>query len=488
MRSEAAQLDAYPLARRLAPRPAASPASRHSIPAPAAHAPASCRAAAALRRVLVCVACLLGVALLFAGGGVAQASGKVSSIELSGTIDPATERWTASALDAARDGGAEAVIVRLDTPGGLDSSMRAIVKDILAAPMPVVVYVSPNGARAASAGVFITMAADAAAMAPQTNIGSATPVSLGGNGNDEVLGRKVRNDAAAFVRALAEGHGRNADLAERMVRDAVNATAPRAADAGLIDLMAANERELVERLDGFRISGPKTQTLHTDGWRIERRDMPLRYEALQLIVNPTIAYLLLVAGLVGLAIELLSPGLIGPGALGAVAFVLGLYGTAQLPVTAAGVVLLLLALGLLVAEVQTGSGGVFGTAGVAALIAAGLILFDTDSDAVAISVPAVIAGGGLLGGLSLLAASKAVAARQTRPAIGDHDLVGATGTVRVALEPIGQVYVRGALWRARSAESDGAIAAGERVRIVGVDGLTLRARRGSQPNEQSSIP
>jgi membrane-bound serine protease (ClpP class) len=400
------------------------------------------------------------------------------SVELSGTIDPATERWVATALDDARKQRAELVILRLDTPGGLDSSMRAIVRDLLAAPMPVAVYVSPHGARAASAGLFVAQAADVAAMAPQTNIGSATPISIGG-GQDEVLGRKIRNDAAAYVRALAEGHGRNGDLAERMVRDAVNVTAAAAEDAGLIDMVAPSERALLQRLDGFRVRGPKASTLKTEGLRIEHRDTPLQYEALQILVNPTVAYLLLVGGAVGLALELFAPGLIGPGALGGVALVLGLYGTAQLPVSAAGVILLLLAFGLLVAEAHTGTGGVLGGGGIMALIAGGLLLFDTDSDAVAVSAPAVVAAGATLGGLTLFAASRALAARHAPPAIGDTQLLGAIGTVRVPLEPAGQVYVQGALWRAQSAEPDEPIAGGEPVEVTGVDGLTLFVRRAT---------
>jgi membrane-bound serine protease (ClpP class) len=265
-----------------------------------------------------------------------------------------------------------------------------------------------------------------------------------------------------------------------MVRDAVTVTASRAEETALIDMVASSEQVLLERLDGFEVRGPKARTLDTDGWHVERRDTPLHYQALQLIVNPTIAYLLLVAGVIGLAIELFSPGLIGPGALGAVALVLGLYGTAQLPVTAAGVILLLLALGLLIAETQTGSGGILGIAGIAALIAGGLLLFDTDSDAVAISAPVVVAAGALMGSFVLLAASKTLAARHARPAVGDDDLLGAVGTVRVPLQPVGQVYVHGALWRARSTEADIAIPAGERVQIDAIDGLTLRARRAER--------
>ncbi|MBD0282673.1 MAG: nodulation protein NfeD [Thermoleophilaceae bacterium] len=423
----------------------------------------------------------VGVVLLVnAHVGAQTRAGTAYWIELSGTIDPATERWLGQALDGARERDAALVVVRLDTPGGLDTSMRAMVKDIVAAPMPVVVYVSPNGARAASAGLFITQAADVAAMAPQTNIGSATPVQIGPGDEDEVLGRKVRNDAAAYIRALAEGHGRNPDLAERMVRDAANVTAERAREARLIDVVAEGERELLRKLDGFQVRGPKAQTLDTDGLRIEHHTMPLHLEVLQLLVNPSVASLLLVAGLLGLAIELFSPGAIAPGVLGAIALVLGLYGTAQLPVTAAGVLLLVLALGLLAGETQVTSGGVLGGAGIVALIAGILLLYDTDSEAFEVSVPAAIAGGALLGGLTLLAIAKGLAARRPRPRGGPEELLGETGVVRAELHPVGQVFLHGALWRARTADPEKSLEKGARVRVEAVDGLTLTVRETNE--------
>ncbi|HWC28330.1 MAG TPA: nodulation protein NfeD [Solirubrobacteraceae bacterium] len=423
----------------------------------------------ALRRAIFAILAATGVLLLAAAAAQPQQRAAVS-VELTGTIDPATAGWVREALADAAEQDRPLVIVRLDTPGGLDSSMRAIVRAILDAPLPVVVYVAPDGARAASAGLFITMAADVAAMAPQTNIGSATPISLGGGEPDEVLGRKIRNDAAAYVRALAEAHDRNADLAERMVREAVNVPAPTALRRDLVEIVAPSERALLAELDGLEVPGPKRQTLDTDNLRIERRDMPLQYEIQQLLVNPTVAYLLLIGGLLGIVFEVLSPGLGGPGVLGAVALVLGLYGSAQLPVTAAGIVLLVLAIGLFVAETQVPSFGVLGIAGIAALVAGGLLLYDTDSDVFRVSVPIAAATGVALGSFTLFAASKALAARR-RPAHGGaEDLIGAHGTVRVALDPVGQVYVDGALWRARADEP---LARGERVRVEAVDGLTL---------------
>jgi membrane-bound serine protease (ClpP class) len=296
-----------------------------------------------------------------------------------------------------------------------------------------------------------------------------------------VLGTKIENDAAAYVRALAEGHGRDAELAERMVTEAENVTAAEALEAGLIDLVAESEEDLLAELDGFRVQGPKAGTLETAGLELEQREMPLRYEALQVLVNPNVAFLLLLVGLVGLAIELFSPGLILPGATGAVALVLGLFGTSQLPVTAAGVVLLVLGLGLLIAEAHLPTGGVLGVVGVVALVFSGLFLFDT-GEAADVSIPVVITVAVLCGGFLLFAGSKVVEARRAPALTGWEEMIGATGEVRQALDPVGQVFVNGTLWRARLADEDAETKAGrplergDRVRVESVDGLTLRVR------------
>jgi membrane-bound serine protease (ClpP class) len=432
-------------------------------------------------RIAAWLAVAVAVALLLAvssPAATAPQKGRVAySIELNATIDPATQKWISSALDDAVSKHAYLAIIRLDTPGGLDTSLRAIVKDMLAAPIPVVVYVSPNGSRAASAGMYITEAADVAAMAPETNIGSATPISIGPGGESAVLGRKIRNDAAAYVRALAAGHGRNPHLAERMVREAVNVTAPEAKRANLIDLIAPSETSLLAQLDGFRVKGPKAQTLHTAGVRIEHHDMPLQYDLLEILVNPTVSFLLITLGMIGLAIEILSPGLIVPGGLGAVSLLLGLYGTSQLPVTLAGILLIVAAIALIVAEAHLATHGLLGMSGVVALVAGGLLLYDTDSGAFGISKPVVIATGLVLGGLFVFMVERVIRARGEPVRTGWEEMVGAEGVVRVSLNPVGQVFTEGALWRARAGDGDGQIAAGDRVRVESVDGLTLNVSR-----------
>jgi membrane-bound serine protease (ClpP class) len=420
----------------------------------------------------------VAVGLILCAVAPAQETGEAVSIELSGSIDPATEAWVSDALEDAAGDEADLALIRLDTPGGLDTSMREIVKDIIAAPMPVVVYVSPDGARAASAGLFITQAADVAAMAPQTNIGSASPISIGGADIEEVLGRKIENDAAAYVRALAEEHGRNPDLAEEMVREATNVTAEEALSEDLIDIVAADTADLLAQLDGFEVRGPKEATLSTDGLDVTQRDMPFQYEALQVIVNPNVAFLLILAGIIGLLIEIFSPGLILPGASGLVSLVVGLFGSSQLPVTAAGIVLLVLGVGLLVAETQLPTGGIVGVVGVVALAISGLLLFDTDSEGFGVSAPLVIAVAAAFGLATVFVGRKVAQAHRGRVFTGYEELMGAEGDVRVPIDPAGQVFVQGALWRAEPADDlEGrAIPAGGRVRVEDVDGLTLKVR------------
>jgi membrane-bound serine protease (ClpP class) len=410
---------------------------------------------------------------LLPGTGMAQEADRplVWSVELDMTINPASAGWVEQALEDAQDDGAELVIFRLDTPGGLDDSTRDIVKDILAAPMPVVVYVSPNGARAASAGLFITQAADVAAMAPETNIGSATPISLGGGEQDEVLGRKVRNDAAAYVRALAEGHGRNGDLAERMVRAAVNVTATEARRRGLIDIVAEDERQLVRQLDGFRVRGPKAQRLETSGARVDSVGIPFKFAALEVLVNPNTVFLLLTVGLILLGLELFNPGMILPGTLGGVSVILALFGLAQLPINVAGLLLILFAFALFAAEAFVVSHGALAAGGIVSLIFGGLLLFDTDSEAFEISVPVVLLTAAALGGFFVWIIGKAVQARHAQVHTGSEELIGAHGEVRSPLAPLGHVFVQGALWRARS-DHDG-LEVGDQVVVEDVDGLTL---------------
>src|SRR5215211_5243522 len=421
------------------------------------------------------VGAALAVAPALAQSPRSASSGVAYSIELQATIDPATQKWVGSALDDAADQGAEVVIIRLDTPGGLSDSMRSIIQDMAAAPMPVIVYVSPELARAGSAGAYITEAADVAAMAPETNIGSATPIAVSPTGGSQDLSQKIKNDAAASMRALAGVHGRNRHLAELLVTQAKNLTAREAKRDGLIDVIAPSQEALLQKLDGFHVKGPKAQVLHTAGLEIENHDLPLQYQLLEILVNPTVSYLLILLGLAGLGIELMS-GLIAPGAIGLVSFLLGLYGTAQLPVTAAGVLLLCVGIAMIIAEAHLPTHGILGASGIAALVASGLLLYDTNSSAFEVSAPVVIFVGLLLGGMLAFAVERAVRARRELKRTGWEEMVGAIGEVRQPLDPVGQIFVEGALWRAEVDGDGQVLKRGSRVQVESVEGLTLHVR------------
>lgn len=414
----------------------------------------------------------IAVAIALAAAPAGASSTKIPSIELSGEISPATSAWIGHALDDAADDDAPLAIIRMDTPGGLDSSMRDIVKDIVAAPMPVVVYVSPNGSRAASAGLFVTEAADVAAMAPETNIGSASPITSTGADIGDTLGRKITNDASAFVRALATVHGRNPDLAEQMVREATNVTSAEALDANLIDIVAGDQDDLLAQLNGFEVQGPKARTIDTTGLTVEQRDMPFQYELLQVLVNPNVAFLLLLVGFVGITLEFFAPGTILPGSIGVISLLLGVFGTVQLPVAAIGVVLLVLAAGLIVAEAHLPTGGLLGVAGIGALIAGGLLIFGGDGEP-SVSPVLVVVLALAFGGATVAVGQRALVARHRPVTTGEEELLGSIGEVRATVDPIGQVFAAGALWRARATDGVAPIEVGYRVRIEGIDGLTL---------------
>jgi membrane-bound serine protease (ClpP class) len=429
--------------------------------------------------------------------GQSSATGIAYSIQLQATIDPATEKWISSALDDAASDNAKLVIIRLDTPGGLSDSMRSIIEDMGSAPMPVVVYVYPSNARAGSAGAYITEAADVAAMYPVSNIGSATPIAIGPGGTSEDLARKIKNDAAASMRALAAAHGRNANLAQLLVTKAKNLTAAEAKKAGLIDVIAPSQESLLRQLNGFHVKGPKAQVLHTAGLEIQNHDMPLQYQLLEILVNPTVSYLLILLGLVGIGIEFFSPGLIAPGTIGVISLVLGLYGSAQLPVTVAGVLLLIFGVAMIIAEAHLPTHGILGASGVLALIASGLLLYHTNSSAFEISAPVVIAVGLILGGLLAFAVERAVQARTRPKRTGWEEMVGSVGEVRQTLDPVGQIFVQGALWRARLEGPNGGdrtLERGSRVRVESVEGLTLQVRplesgeEAAEPAEPSTVP
>jgi membrane-bound serine protease (ClpP class) len=420
----------------------------------------------------------LATALLFAGGAAAQAP-RVLAVEFENDVNPVTQGYVTDAIDRAEDEGYDAVVLLLDTPGGLDSSMREIIKRELEATIPVIVYVSPPGARAASAGVFLTMAADVAAMAPQTNLGSSTPVSVGGGDIPRDLRRKIVNDAVAYIRGLAEEHGRNADWAERAVRVGANLPARDALEQNVVDFVAADLPTLLDEIDGTRTK-PKGLVLETAGAEVDRIEMGLWKRILDTVIDPNIIVLLMSIGLLGITVEIFNPGLIFPGTVGAISLIVGLFGLQVLPVSWAGVLLMLLAAGFFAAEPFVVSHGALALAGAASFVVGALMLFDPAGDAYQVSLPVALTIAGTLALFVGFAVGKVIQVRRRRPVTGQEELVGTLGVVRQALAPAGLVFVHGELWRATA--EDGEIGVGETVSVEAIeDGLMLRVRRAEAP-------
>jgi membrane-bound serine protease (ClpP class) len=421
----------------------------------------------------VLILAVIAAALLLAMPAVAAERPHVLVVEFDNDVNPVTQEFLQDAIERGERERAAAVVIEMDTPGGLGSSMREIVKSILAAKVPVVVHVAPPGSSADSAGAVIGQAADVLSMAPQTNIGSSTPISASGEELGKDLRRKVINDAAAYVAELAREHGRNADAAEAMVRTAANYGAREALARGVIDVIAPTVPALLEKLDG-RKTVPKGLVLATAGATVERVEMGLWKRTLDLLIDPNLIALMLSIGLIGIVVELWNPGLILPGTVGAVSLIVGLYGLQVLPVSAAGLLMMALAAGFFVTESFVPSHGALTLAGGVTFVIGALMLFDPAGEAYQVSLPVALAIAGTLVVLFGFALTKAAQVRRTPPEVGTHRLVGATGSVRgEAL-----VFVDGELWQAHSADGT-PLTPGELVVVEGVEPDTLQLVVGS---------
>ena len=416
---------------------------------------------------------LLAVLLALLGATVASGQGAepapVRVIELDSGIDPVSASFVERRIDDAEDAGAAAVVIRLDTPGGLVSAMRDIVSAMQSATVPVTVWIGPSGARAGSAGAYISAAADDLGMAPGTNIGSATPISSGG----EDLDQKVINDAAASIAALAEEHGRNADAYRAMVEDAVNLTSSEALDQNVIDTVQPSLTDFVAWLDGrpSRAGG----TIATAGAPVEVDSLAWYQRVLQALTEPGLVLILLLLGLAGLGFEALNPGGIIPGIVGAICLLLALAGLAVLPVNWVGVALIVLAVVLFFAETQVGGFGALAAGGVVALALGAAFLFDSDDPALTVSPWVGIGAAVLIGTGFAVSARLGLRARRRPVTTGDATLVGQDGVARDAIGPgEGRVAVNGEVWSARVAEGV-EVPAGAPVRVVRVhtDDLTV---------------
>jgi len=396
--------------------------------------------------------------------------------QVKGVIDPALAGYLTKTMKKAAEEGAAAVVVQIDTPGGLDSSMRDIIQAEIDSPIPIVFYVYPQGARAASAGLYILMGADVAAMAPQTNIGAATPVALGEE-MDETMKAKVTNDAAAYIRSLASTHARNADWAEKAVREAVSLPAEEALAQDVVEFVAPDLPSLLQAMDGYT-TVPKGLTLHTAGATVKEVSMNWVQRFLHAIANPDIAYILMTIGILGIIMELSSPGIGVAGVAGVIALLMSFYAFQVLPVNLVGIALVVLAMILFLAELKIQSHGILGLGGAASLIAGGLLLFNSSAPYLRVSWPALI-GVLVIVVIFFTIVVRAVArVLRRRPAVGAETLVGASGITVSPLAPEGQVKVHGEVWRARV---EGAyLLKGEPIKVLRTEGLTLIVQRGGE--------
>lgn len=423
-----------------------------------------------------------------------SASSSAVMLELNGPIGPASADYIKRGLKRADKLGAKLVIIRLDTPGGLDISMREIIQEILASPVPVATYVSPSGARAASAGTFILYASHIAAMAPGTNLGAATPVRIGGMPSTpsppelpkpekgagekvkkkpagDAMERKVLNDAIAYIRSLAQMRGRNVAWAEKAVREAASLPAKEAVAQNVVDLMADSVAQLLQKIDGREVvvSGQSIR-LATKALSIKLIEPDWRYEFLATITNPNVLPILMMLGVFGLFYELLNPGFVLPGVIGGICLLLGLYASHVLPVNYAGLALILLGIMFMVAEAFVPSFGALGIGGVIAFVAGSILLIDTDVEGFQVSWPIVIAtaafGALAFGGVATLAAK----AHKRRVVSGREEMIGSTGETLEAFDKKGRVRVHSEEWQARS---DQPLQAGQAVKVINMTGLTL---------------
>jgi membrane-bound serine protease (ClpP class) len=413
--------------------------------------------------------------LVFGILGQTEEKAPVFTVEVDGIINPATAKFIVDSIDQATQQGAQCLIIQLDTPGGLMESMRIIVKRILTANIPIIVYVAPSGARAASAGVFITMSAHIAVMAPSTHIGAAHPVSLGEGKESKTMGEKIVNDTVSYIKTTAKARGRNVDWAEQAVRKSVSITEEEAVKLNVVDFISPNLQDLLTKIDGkvFKFDGI-TRTLHTKGVQAQPIQMSWRDRLLDIISNPTIAYILLMLGIYGIFFELSSPGAILPGVVGGIFLILAFYALQMLPVNYAGLALILFAIILFIAEIKVVSHGLLAVGGVISLLLGSMMLFQSPVEYMRVSLSVIIPAVMVSAAFFIFAVTKAIHARLQKPTTGMEGLVGETGIATTNISQEGKVSIHGEFW---NVISDQNIERGEKVQVIGIANLKLKVKK-----------
>lgn len=411
---------------------------------------------------------LAAIAWFVLATSVLAGQNEIYIIKVADAISPGTAEYIKAGIKTAEENAATAVIIELDTPGGLAESMRLIVQRILGSSVPVVVFVSPSGARAASAGVMITMAADVAAMAPGTNIGAAHPVGAGGKDIDGKMSEKVINDMVAQAKSVAEQRGRNAQWVESAIRESVSVTETEALEQNIIDLIAQDTDDLIKQLNGREIKNKGKLDL-ADAKKVVFEET-LRTKILKTISNPNIAYILMMIGLAGLYFELSHPGAIFPGVIGGIALILAFFALQTLPVNYAGILLIVLAIIFFIMEMKITSYGLLSVAGIVSLLLGSLMLFEGSTPDMKLSLRVLLPTVILISGFFIAVASLVFRAQISKPSTGSRGLVGEIGIVKKALNPEGKVFIHGELWNARAREP---LDEDARVRVVKVVNLIL---------------
>jgi len=427
------------------------------------------------------VTCMKAVTIVFClmlsvGLALGANAADVIVAKVDGIIGPASAKYMVHAIDEAEAKGAECIVFELDTPGGLDDAMRTIIKKIMSSTVPVVVYVAPSGSRAASAGAFITIAAHVAAMAPGTNIGAAHPVAIGAPQQiDKVMGKKMVNDAAAYIRSIAERRGRNADWAEAAVTESVSISDAEALKRRVIDLVAPSTAALLDAIDGRTVAvGERSVTLKTKEARIVTIEMGWSDRLLHAIANPNIAYILLMLGLLGLYFELSTPGAILPGVVGSICLILAFFAFQTLSVNYAGVLLIILAIVLFIVDVKASTHGAMTVGGLAAMTIGSIMLFNDPDPALHASLQVIIPAILVTGAFFVIGVILSMRSMRKRHFTGQSALVDKEGDARTPVNGDGgRVFVDGAHW---NAVSDEEIPEGRKIRVIGVKGMTLNVR------------